>query len=723
MDLFKEELRAYKAVSSLLASAQAVPQLTMDILLDVSDLNANQALVLHKDHTRLRVEQPTHNIVLESWHLDLLAPTPASVAASSSLELPLVYKQGILLFRALVAATRALPAYKLSRQLHKGKQGLSSGLRIGCRLHQSTEGTAHQPGEYGLHDALAQGTDPVDSFDFSPVSTPSGNLSMHVQYRRHADFGVEDKEALLSSRFLNEDFFKPSIKPGSAPSSRPQSFERGGSLGSRYQPSPLSVGVSAQAARPGAEAGSSSNLPNDARGHVDPKRASLEDSSGDGAFVLSRTPSLNSTKGKAVPMPPSSRRLSTHLYRGASPSSNPHTGSGAVGNAGLGITASPQPIPASTASPALPSTSYRAQSFSSGLGPSSSLRYTALHRRSDSEESPQGEPSSLSSSRSVAVPRYSSHRYARSTSSTGSGDSAAQQQQQALSASPAFGPESLGRRSRMGSYFKEPKLTGTPEDSDDINSFLQLIDNRPQLRAASSGSQKSASALATEADERLRALAGSLAGLPLADVQEESQHPRNRSRRSSGSSSQRRTSDAPALPSSFPRYVQTQERRQQQGTKVQTGFFTQSFANSPHAQSSLPFPSLSRYSSSPAAPAPMSAAATTAPTSTAAASASASACETPPSPAFADDEGPVGRLEMSEERPLTRRASSEQTRTMEGVINIHRGGRSKAGSRDRGSEGSGSHSHSRHRGAIAGHALRRVGSNSSSSSSSAASNV
>lgn len=642
----------------------------MDILLDVSDLNSGQALVLNKDNTRLRIDQPENNIVLESWHLDLLPPTPTSVAASSSLELPLVYKQGILLFRALAAATRAFPAYKLGRQLKKGKHGLPSGLRLGCRLSQQNEepDVSGQRGEYGLRDKLSSTghTDAVDSFDFAPVSTPSGNIVICVEYRRHVDFGVEDKEALLSSRFLNEDFFKPSIKsgssfPSSAPSSHPHSFEhrQSSSFGSRYQPSPLSTGVSAQpsTSKIGPESGSSNS--------AELQDSSRKPSADEGAFILSRRSSASSMKGRGMPLSTSYKRqsIASQLQKNASPSSS-------LSGTGPGVAAtSPQPVPYSS-SPN-PSASHRAVSFSSGYGPSSSLRYTTLNRTSDySDSSPQGGPSSLSSSRGVVIPRYSSHRYARSNSSTGSGESAPLPP---LSASPAFGPESLGRRSRMGSYFREThKLSGTPEDSDEINSFLQLIDSRPQLKVTQ-GVQKSASTLASEADERLRVLAGSLACLPVTEEEEPSR---------------RRMSDAP-LPSSFPRYVQQQERR---ATKVQTGFFTQSSSTSPSVQSSAPFPSLSRYPSSPAP---------------------AQNEEVPSSPTFVDDDCPVGRLDMSEERPSNRRSFGDQ-RPVEG-INIHRGGRSKTVSRDRGESSS-------QRTAF-GAALKRVNSNSSSSSSSMTSNV
>jgi hypothetical protein len=37
------------------------------------------------------------------------------------------------------------------------------------------------------------------------------SLRLHCRYRVNAEFGVEDIETLLSSRFIDEDFFRPTI--------------------------------------------------------------------------------------------------------------------------------------------------------------------------------------------------------------------------------------------------------------------------------------------------------------------------------------------------------------------------------------------------------------------------------------------------------------------------------------------------------------------------------
>lgn len=677
--------------------------------------------------------------MLETWRVDLL-PSPPSAgptggAASTSLELPLVYKQGILLFRALLAATRVLPSYKLAKQLRKGKSGLASGLRIGCRLSQtspadsaSSRSRSLYNREYGLYDPLtpasasssaaAPSSASVGSFSFAPVSTPSGNIAMHVDYRKQADFGVEDKEALLSSRFLNEDFFKPSIQPSSSPipsrdhqqMSAPQSRsqEQYGQQQQqqrlpRYHASPLSGGRTqpAQSSSPIPSSRLSQDAPASSLRYTGsgsgPNTAPLPATDvQEGAFVLSRQSSVSSLKGKGVPVPsPTARRPPlANIYR-----SSPSSGSGH--GVAVGAQASPQPIPStSAAAGAGPfSTSHRTYSGSSGFGPSSSLRYTSLQPQRTApsdEDSPQAEPSSLSSSRG-GLPRYTSHRYARSTSSVGSSES------MPVSSSPAFGPESLGRRSRLSSSYlrgeaakpsslhSQPQpatsqqSAATPEDSEDINSFLQMIDSRPQLRSANT--TKTPQALASEADAQLKALAGSLAKLPSAEATSSLQCQAIAEEASTAAvspeamnrSSKRRSFEGPQ-PSSFPRYIQPQERR---STKVQTGFHMHSTSTSPEPAPPRPPPLLSRYSSSrtmstapslsqpPSAPPQVTSMAQTE--------------DTPPSPSFPEDEGPVGRLDMSfegEERPVTRKESSEHVPRSD-MISIHRGGRSKPTSMDR----------------------------------------
>lgn len=154
----------------------------IEIILDVSDISANQVLVLNntREGKRFRVDlsgkgRTTHlhnptgtiegspkkcNIVLERWTLSVRPPRPPG-----PLELPTVYKHCIIvsytlfsfllqylqtqltalttciqLFRALYTLVRTLPIFELHRKL-KRRTGRSE-INIGCRL--STEDTSPQ---------------------------------------------------------------------------------------------------------------------------------------------------------------------------------------------------------------------------------------------------------------------------------------------------------------------------------------------------------------------------------------------------------------------------------------------------------------------------------------------------------------------------------------------------------------------------------------------------
>ncbi|KAK9900208.1 hypothetical protein P389DRAFT_9292 [Cystobasidium minutum MCA 4210] len=310
-DIFKDELKTWRSVTSLLAAPSSgtsslsatddinlpapltassssssenpassasllnypnVPSMVIEIILDVSDISPNQVLVLNntRDNKRFRVDlsgkgkttnlhnpaataatsvggagsspHPTAengkcNIVLERWTLSLRPPPPPG-----PLELPTVYKHCIILFRALYTLVRTLPIFELHRKL-KRRTGRSE-IKIGCRLSTGESSTSTvsdttsnsddvelenelDRSEIGLDTPLGDEDDSsfsVMDFAFAPVVTPIGSLDLRCRYRACVDFSVEEIEALLSSRFIDEDFFKPTMRkyssssgPGSIP--------------------------------------------------------------------------------------------------------------------------------------------------------------------------------------------------------------------------------------------------------------------------------------------------------------------------------------------------------------------------------------------------------------------------------------------------------------------------------------------------------------------------
>ncbi|BGP40561.1 autophagy protein 13 [Rhodotorula kratochvilovae] len=268
-DLFRTELKTWRNLSRLLPSppspsssfsrsssssassapAPSVPPMVLDVILDTSDLTPNQVLVLSDQRgKRLRVPVPARaptppgpgrasplprsggrsplpgarggpssapSVVLERWVLSL-RPTATGASSASAAELPTVYKHAILHFRALFTLVRALPAYALHRKLARRRAG---GLKVGVRMGM---GTQEGEGEVDVEEALEGGGAETERIEFPGVETPLGTLSLTLTYRLNTDFSVEEIETLLSSRFIDEDFFRPTVaryrtEPGSLP--------------------------------------------------------------------------------------------------------------------------------------------------------------------------------------------------------------------------------------------------------------------------------------------------------------------------------------------------------------------------------------------------------------------------------------------------------------------------------------------------------------------------
>ncbi|GAA6055341.1 hypothetical protein JCM3770_005298 [Rhodotorula araucariae] len=276
VDVFRTELKTWRNLSRLVPSptssfsrtsssssassalAPAVPPMVLDVVLETSDLTPNQVLVLSDQRgKRLRVPAPraptspgpgpgrasplprsggrsplpgsgggarggsssAPSVVLERWVLTLNPPSAAQagMGASGAAELPTVYKHAILHFRALFTLLRALPAYALHRKLARTRAG---GLRVGLRMGV---GAGEEPSaDIGVDEVLEGGETERERIVFPGVETPLGTLSLTLTYRLNTDFSVEEIETLLSSRFIDEDFFRPTLaryraEPGSLP--------------------------------------------------------------------------------------------------------------------------------------------------------------------------------------------------------------------------------------------------------------------------------------------------------------------------------------------------------------------------------------------------------------------------------------------------------------------------------------------------------------------------
>lgn len=196
----KEDLKLWKSCNDL----SRIPPMIIEIYLDLRQLTARQTVVLRDDNgnpwTVAKGGSKKQEVVLERWLIEF---DGNNVSGSIVDELPLIYKQAIILFRSLYGYTRLMPAFKLKRSLKKsnlslgskvldGKQPISSKGRIGLSKsiipHQMLTTESHMSHKH-----------------FSPIQTTLGTLKVSIAYRNHYEFSIHDNEELLSTHFINID--------------------------------------------------------------------------------------------------------------------------------------------------------------------------------------------------------------------------------------------------------------------------------------------------------------------------------------------------------------------------------------------------------------------------------------------------------------------------------------------------------------------------------------
>ncbi|KAI5852801.1 autophagy-related protein 13-domain-containing protein [Morchella snyderi] len=222
------------------------PPMIIETYLDATDLTANQSLViLDGEGKRWNVNEALdtaavvagvnntesrkagrgggsrHEVILERWTVDLSPPYDIALAP----ELPVVYKKGIILFRALYAYAGLMPTWKFRRRLSKVKLNTST-LKVNCRIINGSNYT-RAPKEWDLLQVpLYEGDKEVtDTYSFPRVESPAGCFDISVEFRKNCEFRVDDSEALLSSHFINldEHYFRPSLTQ-KAPSQQPLGY-------------------------------------------------------------------------------------------------------------------------------------------------------------------------------------------------------------------------------------------------------------------------------------------------------------------------------------------------------------------------------------------------------------------------------------------------------------------------------------------------------------------
>ncbi|KAF2434176.1 hypothetical protein EJ08DRAFT_495046 [Tothia fuscella] len=220
----------------------APPVMHVEIYLDLSELNKNQSLVsIDEQGRRWNVEEAlnpdeadavssssgrarmhrTTQVVLERWEFEMDKNIDASDVPS------VVYKKGLPLFRSLYTFARQLPAYKFSRRI--ARQALSSpALQLKYRIINTTR---HPPSQTtdALNIPLSTTREPfLERYEFEPLQSPSGVLTIGVQFRSSCDFRVDDAESLLSSHFLANplEYYAPNDTHHQVPHSVPSGRNR-----------------------------------------------------------------------------------------------------------------------------------------------------------------------------------------------------------------------------------------------------------------------------------------------------------------------------------------------------------------------------------------------------------------------------------------------------------------------------------------------------------------
>ncbi|MCJ1265874.1 autophagy protein 13 [Lobaria immixta] len=224
-DVTREDLRIWKNSDAV---DSRPPVMIIETYIDTEELTNNQSLVIIDEQgRRWDVEealntspsssagggsQPTGSeVILERWQIQLDEPS-VEIPKDLAQILPRTYKNSIVLFRSLFTYAKLLPAWKLSKKLSKPRSAHSPPkLKYRIREESSSEISSKRD---SLTLPLYETTGHViENFEFDPIDSPAGALSIHVSYRSNCEFRIADSEALLSSHFMGMDerFFEPSL--------------------------------------------------------------------------------------------------------------------------------------------------------------------------------------------------------------------------------------------------------------------------------------------------------------------------------------------------------------------------------------------------------------------------------------------------------------------------------------------------------------------------------
>lgn len=198
----RHELRPWK----LHADLALFPPMIIETSLDLSQLSAHEYVVLEDDTKSVWPvsEGEQKEIVVERWLIKFDCSAAAASSASNGDELPLMYKQAIILLRTIYLLVRLLPSFKLRKLASKPSSNL---LLVNHFLDGSQPVTSKN--RIGLSKSIIPqhllGESHLTQRDFTPIETSLGTLSVSVVYRNHYKFRAQDQEERLLRQFVTSD--------------------------------------------------------------------------------------------------------------------------------------------------------------------------------------------------------------------------------------------------------------------------------------------------------------------------------------------------------------------------------------------------------------------------------------------------------------------------------------------------------------------------------------
>lgn len=196
-------MKPWRSLDVSHVSNESVPPLVIETYLDLRQLTSQQIPILVDKGKSCNATKGArkNEIVLERWIVELV---PSSYTNEQGPDIPIIYKQAILILRSLYTYTRMMPCWTLRRKLVQSKLNISP-LSIGCRVLNGNDRISSR-GRIGLTKNITEAGNPhLDSFAFHDIETPIGLIRLTVSYRTNCDFRISDSEALLSTHFLDLD--------------------------------------------------------------------------------------------------------------------------------------------------------------------------------------------------------------------------------------------------------------------------------------------------------------------------------------------------------------------------------------------------------------------------------------------------------------------------------------------------------------------------------------